>query len=456
MSFAVFAFLAALAGIQQVMDPFVRHDDYAALLRHAEGYYPKTLSEGRWLNYFWILRPFDTPHWLNYALYQGGWSIFCACVALHASRTKSLFYVGYLALLLAVSPQAISISGWFNTLVPGTWTLAAYAFLTLLVSPKLGVVLLLVFIPISLLTYSTYPLMFLSICLIRADAPRTLAALVTTVAVFVTSFALGLTLINLLNYLEHGVFGLEIAEWRTPNPLSSIEDLLRNARLIPRFFAQSATMIGFGNEPHGIFNLTVFAISLFLLGRQNLRDLVFVLAALFVGFGLLVAHILLEGTTIPFRATLFFWLLIAATISMAAEAQSDRSSMAASVGRIILMTLTFYSSYLAHRAYATYNDWQRSTLELAAGIPGAQSTAYIYGSYIALEGGLEAGIQDARGLRLRLFHLTGANVILCRETPEFCMNTNPPFDPVPRFGDGRLKSDESTVFIRLPALDHTP
>ena len=50
-----------VSGPSQVIDPFVKHDDYPALLLMPELYYWKTLAEGRWINYLWLLRWAESP-----------------------------------------------------------------------------------------------------------------------------------------------------------------------------------------------------------------------------------------------------------------------------------------------------------------------------------------------------------------------------------------------------------
>ena len=131
-----FAAILLVSGYHQVVDPFIRHDDFGALLLQPEAYYSKTLSEGRWLNYYWHLRSFQWRSWLNYAVYQAGWAVFCGSLAHHASMTRSKENTIFLAVLLAMSPQALIISGWFNTLVPGIWTISIYAIITLYLTSR--------------------------------------------------------------------------------------------------------------------------------------------------------------------------------------------------------------------------------------------------------------------------------------------------------------------------------
>ena len=44
--------LLIVSGTEQIADPFLRNDDFPAYFRDADTYLPKTLQEGRWVNYW--------------------------------------------------------------------------------------------------------------------------------------------------------------------------------------------------------------------------------------------------------------------------------------------------------------------------------------------------------------------------------------------------------------------
>ncbi|MGI9394205.1 MAG: hypothetical protein ACR2OY_06125, partial [Boseongicola sp.] len=416
----------------------------------------KTPSEGRWINYWWHLRPMETAAWINYALYVAGWAVFCAGVAIHAIDSRFLFSPVYLALLIAVAPQAMLISLWFNTLVPGVWILATYAVLTLFASPRQGVWLLLIFVPLSLMAYSTYPLLLLCICLLRMDNVRSVAGLIAILVVFAISFASGLMLINTLNYIEHGVFGIQISDWRNPSPAEDLAGIIQNLPRVWRFLGRTATTIGYGSVHIGYLNLAVLAACFTVLARNRIQETMYWASGILAGFGLLILHILLEGAGVPFRATLFFWLLFAVLAARASYALLSKSEFAASVGRICLLSLTFTSGFLCYRQYATLTEWQHGTHEIVSRITDEQSTVYVYGNFLAAAGGLEARIQHARGLRHRLAYLTSAEVILCKERPKICKGIVPPFDSRATYGPPLIALDRDIAYIRLPTLDYGP
>ncbi|MBL4750894.1 MAG: hypothetical protein JKX71_10000 [Amylibacter sp.] len=203
----------------QALDPMIRHDDYPALLADPSGFYIKTLTEGRWLNYWWHLRGLVTPSWLNYALYQFFWVTFAGASAVNACKHNSpLSYVTALSIMIAIASPALLISLWFNTLIPGLGLVALFAVLANYLSHKSTQYMLLLFVPATLMAYTAYPFLLLGICLTASTRQRSLRDLSILVILFVISFALGIMLIYGLNYFEHSVFGMKMAEWRNPAP----------------------------------------------------------------------------------------------------------------------------------------------------------------------------------------------------------------------------------------------
>lgn len=449
--------LMLASGPNQIIDPFVRHDDYPALLLIPELYYTKTLSEGRWLNYLWHLREFETPAWLNNLAYQLGWCVFSAATSLHVlGRQSGFFYKVFLTALIALGPQATVISSWFNTLLPGIWIIASYAVLTLYVRPLWGLILLVVFVPLSLMSYSTYPLLLLGVYLTRHDTDKSIFRLCITICLFLACFILGLTLINSLNYLVHGTFGIEIAEWRQPTPASDLSSYLANLGKVQRFLAKTLSFHGFGVPLIGVINTVIFIACSLLLLRYRTIYAIYALAGLSLGFGLLVVHILSEGSVIAFRATLFSWLIVAIVIVRAADLCREISPLLASVSRVAVMVLTFTTLILVWKEYDNLNDWQYSTRAISEEIPESVTTLLIYGPYLGPSGALNAGIQEERGIQLRMQQLTGAEVVLCSDQNERCSTHPSDFDPTPEFLNTKLRIAGDTAFLGLPRVDTTP
>ncbi len=445
--------LLLVSGLPQITDPFLRHDDYPALLLRAEDFYSKTLEEGRWINYWWQLRPVQTPAWLNYQIYTLGWAVFAAAAALHVYGTSQLGYSICLAALIALSPQSTLISLWFNTLIPGMWLIATYAVLTLWLSPFAGRALLLIFVPLSLLTYSTHPLMLLAICLMREDQRRSSRDLVGLVLLFVGSFALGLLLIYTLNWYAHGIFGIRLAEWRNSNPAESLGDLMANLPMVRTYLGWVFDSMGFNDPRLMKVNAVLILASLGLLFRLRRAEALYILSGAGIGLALLSLHTLMEGVFIPFRATTFVWVFFAVALSRAAYLAGLHSGRTASVALIVIVTFTVSVASCVRTYYRAHEVWQASTETLSRAVPPRTSSIFVFGPYLGLAGSFEAKLQHAMALQFRLEHLTGATVTDCSASPVACQGITPPFDPrlVPK--DPFVASDGTVTYVRLPAID---
>ena len=417
-----FAWLALLlASAVQLADPMVRHDDFPALLADPSGFYIKTLYEGRWLNYWWHLRGWVTPAWVNFAIYQLFWAIFAGAAAVNAcGRGEARWYTVALALMIAVAPSALLISLWFNTLLPGLGLVALFAVLATMLGPRSMRWLLPVFVPATLMAYTSYPLLLLAVCLTARDARRSWRDLLGLMAVFIFSFALGILLIYTLNYVEHGVFGIPMAEWRNPSPARDMASLIANLGLVMDFLGRSAMALAFNFSPFVAVHGVLLAGGLILLARTDLWLALYVLTGLLAGLGLLGLQIVMTGVSVPVRAVTFAWMLYSVVLVRVALIGRDRGGLAARMARNVLILII--ASYLLQtaRQYLNFRDWQVRTASLAEQAGTGAGAIYVTGSYRALAGAARAGIQQPRGLRLRLTYLTGRRVYVCDETPAAC------------------------------------
>jgi hypothetical protein len=427
------AYLALMiASVPNLADPMVRHDDFPALLADPSGFYIKTLHEGRWLNYWWHLRGIVTPSWLNFTIYQLFWAIFAGAAAVNAcGRGELRWYTVALALMIAVAPSAYLISLWFNTLIPGLGLVALFAVLATVLSPAKVRWLLLIFVPLTLMAYTTYPLLLLAICLTSRDARRSWRDLIGLVALFIFSFALGILLIYSLNYFEHGIFGIPMAEWRNPSPARDLTSLLANLGLFADFLANSAQALAFNFTPFiGVHGVLLVG-SLIILSRADPWIALYAVTGLLAGLGLLGLQIVLTGIVMPVRAITFVWVFYGIVFVRAALVIHDRGGLSARMTRNALVLII--ASYLLQTGlqYVNFRDWQGQTRDMAAQTKG-DGPIYVIGSYKALSGAGKAGIQNARGLRLRLVYLTGRAVTLCEGKPLDCSGLD-----VPPLGTGQ-------------------
>ena len=160
--------LALAVSWGNLIDPFVRHDDYPTVFGEAESYYWKTETEGRWLNYWYISLALRLPTEVSFVLYLTAWSIFAAAFACYALGPRVVVFPGarlLIAWLIVLCPQAFDIAQWFNTVAIGIWVMAIYSLIVLFGSRRLAILMLFVFVPLSFSAYNTYPFYLLALLL---------------------------------------------------------------------------------------------------------------------------------------------------------------------------------------------------------------------------------------------------------------------------------------------------
>lgn len=405
----------------QVLDPIVRHDDFPALLADPAGYYVKTLYEGRWINYFWHLRGVITPSWLNYLVYQFCWSAFAACLAVVALGDKGgpWHRIG-LALLVALGPSATLMSYWYNTLIPGMVLVALYAWLSTWLSERATRWLLVVFVPLTLLAYTTYPLFLLALCLARAETRRSFRDLAGVMALFIGSFALGMLLIFTFNYFEHGVFGVPMAPWREGNPAHDLASALENFTRIWGFLKASAEVQGFGSVPLSLVHVLLLVVSILVVGRRDPWRAAYICCGILAGLGLILVQTVKTGIFLPVRVNSFAWAGYVVLLTLMILQLGEKGGLYKRMGTNLLRF--FVLAYMAGSVQQAlgFTTWQQQTRAMAAEVGSGDTPVYVTGTFKSLPGAKEAGIQAARGLRLRLTYLNGRTVFTCEERPEKC------------------------------------
>ncbi len=450
----VYAVLMAVS-LPQLIDPLVRHDDFPALLVDPSGFYAKTLHEGRWLNYWWHLRGVMTPAWANFAAYQLCWAVFCAAAARAAlGRAATVWPVLGLALLIAVAPPALLISLWFNTLIPGLALVALFAVLANRLPPRAMRWLLVLFVPLTLMAYTTYPLLLLAVCLTTHGAQTSWRDVAGPLAIFIASFALGILAIYGLNYLEHGIFGIPMADWRTPQPTRDLASLMANLDRIGVVARKTALAFAWGFTPLSVAHGLLAAGGLIVLWRAERWAAVAALTVVIAGTGLLCLQILSTGVTVPVRAFGFVWMIHVVVMMRAALLLSRRGGLAARLARNLVIFIV--ASYLLQsaRQYTDGWDWQAQTRALAQAAGPSGGAIILRGDYRTLAGATRAGIQNARGLRLRLVYLTGREVVLCAETPQPCTGhpATPPASARPvQAGEALIAQHDGGSLVWLPS-----
>ena len=437
-----------------LLDPMVRHDDFPALLAEPTGYYTKTLYEGRWINYLWHLRGVVTPSWLNYLIYQLSWAIYASCVAHLALGVRGpLWHRVALALLITLGPPALLISLWFNTLVPGLGLVALYAWLCTQLSERASRRLLLVFVPLTLMTYTTYPLFLLVICLVRADTQRSFRDLVGLLALFVASFALGMIAIFTLNQFAHGVFGVPMAPWRNGTPAHDLASALENTRALGVFFYETARVAGFGSMPLAWANLAMLAVASVFVGREDPWRVLYALSALVVGLGLVFVQTVKSGITLPVRVNGFSWAIYAVLLTLMVAQLSRQGGLPERLCRNLLLFVVLAYMAGSIKQYIIYRAWQGQTWDIAQQIGSGPEPLLVTGTYKSLVEADRAGIQKPRGLRLRLTYLTGRTVFTCEEKPERCAALPPEVLADLSPGETAIARHDGQVILRLSSQE---
>jgi hypothetical protein len=307
-------------GVAQAVTPFIRQDDWAFLIPEGSvrgilspSYY--NLSEGRWLNSVWweLVGQHGTPTTaaLTYAvgyvlLVAGSWRV------LHRSGIRPRPVVdALLGVALFASCVWVQLLYWPGALTPSVLVAAAAVWLlprsartprglriwfvvsgagAVLTYPPVGVVLL------------AYAVVFLR------DAPW--RRVLTLVGAWVAGFVLGVAVAYALNLVFNGRFGLEIASWRQPNPLTSLDALVTNT---------GRWLSGAGAMWAAQWWVALVALVAGVLGwreatvRPRLQRL---LVAFAVAAGLDVAQSLATGIVTEARGQLWTWLIAVLPVAL--------------------------------------------------------------------------------------------------------------------------------------------
>ncbi|WP_170760240.1 hypothetical protein [Ruegeria lacuscaerulensis] len=435
-----------------ILDPFVRHDDFPALLGTLEMAYAKTLDEGRWLNYWWQFRPVLWSSPVNFILYLAAWSLFSASTAvILLDREVGGWYKGYFALFISFSLPAYLISFWFNTLLPGVWVVALYAIAAAFLSHRTALALLIVAVPLSFMAYPSYPFLLLTLILLSRKAPKSYKSMAITLGVFIASLALGVLTVYSLNYIYHGVFGIPVAEWRSPTEVNSVADLLENIQKQKDFLIFTLKQVGGGVADHGMAMQFLFAAAWVLMFIWNRYLGVAILVAVIAGLVPLVGKALMSGVQVPLRALGWVWILFGFSLVSVAVHLSKTPGRWLNVTRITILYVVFFKLLIIGKgSFLLIPHWQNATRDLANEVPEVAQNVYIYGDYWGLEGARHANIQTSEGLRLRLRYLTGAEVYICDEKPQDCEDVSPPFHPRDWTHVPVVEVEDQNAFVLIP------
>lgn len=415
---ALVAIFAISAG--NLLDPVLRYDDFPALFAEPDGFWSKTLSEGRWLNYLWHMRGIVTPAWLNFAIYQAVWALFTAAFAVVVIPGPGrIWFACVLALTILVAPPALLMAPWFNTLFPGTVLLATYAVLATRLSQFTLRALLPVFTLLTFSAYTTFPIILLLICLVRTER-RSLKDLAGLVALFGTSFIVSLLAVYALNWQVHGVFGVILDPSRSPNPAHDLATMAGNIPLWIATMGVFAQKMSFNSVAAMIFHLGMFTVATVVIARRSPLEAVYIHTGLWIGMALITVQVLKLGVTVPIRAWHFAWIAYAILIVRAAEELSQGTSLAGRMARnaVLLVTASYLLQTTIH--FMSFRDWQAETRAIAQDIATAPDPIYVIGDVLNHPSAIKVSAQKPMALSFRLRQLTGRTVIICENDPGAC------------------------------------
>ncbi|MBV2360003.1 hypothetical protein KUH32_09465 [Thalassococcus sp. CAU 1522] len=402
-----------LMSLPNLVDPFIRHDDYPAYFADPAGFWDKTLHEGRWVNYLWHLREIVTPAWLNFAVYQALWACFAASLAVAALGRSAVGFFGALLVgFVLVAPPASLIALWFNTLLPGMALVALYAVLANRLSVVAHRALLPLFVILTFMAYTTFPVLLLAICLVRTRR-RSLADLAGLWLLFVASFAAAVLTTYAINWQVHGVFGVPLADWRQANPADSLSDLRANLPLVAESLSAFLHRTSFEFVPAIWFHLGLLAVSTAVLLRRAPLEALYLHAGLATGLALVVAQVLKLGVEVPPRAFIFAWVFYGLIAVRAAQMLGDGPGLA---GRLVRNAVILVAaSYMLQTAtqFASYRAWQGETRALSTLLEGVRGPVLVDGDPMKLASARRAFVQTRDALGYRMQQVRGRGVARC-------------------------------------------
>jgi hypothetical protein len=410
-----------LVSVPNLIDPMMGYDDYPALLGQPEWFWGKTLTEGRWLNYIWHLRGVVTPAWLNFAVYQGIWAVLAAAFAVAAvgsteSSIEDRWFASMLALFIVVAPPATFIAQWFNTLIPGLALVALYAVLGCWMSQRRHRMLLLPFTVVTLMAYTTYPLILLAVCLVRTKH-KSLRDLIGLLTLFILSYAVAVLVIYVLNWQVHGIFGIPMAEWRDAHPVTGLS---ANIPLIKQTIHSLLTLLTFNTKYTLGFHPLVLLVATIYLIRVAPKDALYLSAGLWLGMALMMVQVMKLGLPIPSRSFAFVWFFYAAIVVRAVILLSRGEGWVGRIARNLLVVTLFLYLAQTFLYFTLARPWQSETRDLAQAVAQHEGPVLVYGDLMALDSAQLVTLIDERALSFRLEYLTSRQTIFCSSVPIDC------------------------------------
>lgn len=296
----------------QLGRPFLSFDDWDNLLppdQYSEGIMSGRLQfEGRWLNWAlwrlggWILTPISAT-----LIYVGAYAAF---VVRFAQRLMPGWWGTVVAAALFVSPMVCETSYWPAVLGPSMVVLAAAAWTLPLCRHRTGWLLAWLGV-LTLLTMLSYQPAALLLFLMVAfeERHRSLRQLGALSVAFVAAWGAAIAVTFTINWFAFGLFGVKPQAWRQPNRLEDLGDLVTNLGRIGAHFASIFTTLAVPVV------LGLVAVAGCLAVRSLRPQAVGLVGATLVVAGLESVTTLVVGYVIPFRSSMWVWVVIVMPIA---------------------------------------------------------------------------------------------------------------------------------------------
>jgi hypothetical protein len=397
-----FLVLLVLIGPDSI-HPYVSGDDLPWEVSPSYYLLNRAQSEGRWFIYFFRAALGVWPRWVDVSTALLLWCATCATISQWMIGSRGLVSRAILCLALAASPPVFILLQWPHTAVPIFLSLfvsivACYAF-----RQRLYLAIAAAFFASALntLTYQTSTILVTGVILIchfldrwrAGDARNRHLELLMLATACGAGAVFGVVASGLINLLEFGRYGIDVAEWR--------KDYSTDVEGLVEMVLRSAT-----GTVHQLANQTLFLFPVLYLagfgviacrsyeilwtqGERPAADLWMFLAILAaVSFAHCIVP-LLVGVIIPWdRAGSALWLSCLAAIVMASELSP--SNAAANLCKLAVISLCVAgvgSSVLPFRSYSAVEvsnerfmaAFMSSYIRTVSGVRGAPKTTYLIG-----------------------------------------------------------------------------
>lgn len=337
--------------VMQVAHPFIRHDDWGFSLSSDEpgstDIWIRNQYEGRWLTWvWWRLLGQHLSIVMATSVFVVAYSAWVVGMV-RLLRLRRWWHQTIAATALLVSTTWIQLVYWPGTLSP-SMVVAAVAVWTLpLARRRRSTWWPWLFLSVGLAVLSYQPVALLLLFALAVTERRsTLPRLLRVGVGFAVAYAAGVLVVWALNWLAFGTFGVTLAQWRQPNPLHDVGDLVTN---LGRYRNQLRSLAG-DLGPAVVVGAVVAVVGLW--GRTTRRATGLVILAGVLAVAVEAAVTVVTGAVTGVRASLWVWPLIvlpAVVLVTATGPWVRRAGVACLLGLTVVGSLSWKDDLDTHR-----------------------------------------------------------------------------------------------------------